>query len=171
MNPFELFSIPARYAVDFVALEEKYHALQKRFHPDHFVAATQRERLMATTLSADLTKAFSILKNPISRGAALLTLKGYPFDIENEKFSDAQFLMQQLMYNEMLDQANTVAACEALQQTLDADFTAAESDFLTAYQQATFEVAKTALLKMRYLQKLCLDCQHKRQQLALNLSH
>src|SRR6266850_1820053 len=43
-NHFELFGLPARFAVDAAALEARYRELQREVHPDRFAAAPESER-------------------------------------------------------------------------------------------------------------------------------
>ncbi len=40
-NHFELFGLPARFAVDAAALEARYRELQREVHPDRFAAAPE----------------------------------------------------------------------------------------------------------------------------------
>ena len=49
-NHFELFGLPARFAVDAAALEARYRELQREVHPDRFAAAPELERRVSMQL-------------------------------------------------------------------------------------------------------------------------
>ena len=44
---FAVFGIPRRLQIDPEALEQGYHALSRRFHPDMYRLASPRERMIA----------------------------------------------------------------------------------------------------------------------------
>jgi molecular chaperone HscB len=39
-NHFELFHLPQRFDIDLAALDQAYHEVQNRVHPDKFSAAS-----------------------------------------------------------------------------------------------------------------------------------
>ena len=63
MNYFELFELPVSIQIDKAKLAEKYFELQKKYHPDFFVNATEHEQAEALEISSLLNKALKILKS------------------------------------------------------------------------------------------------------------
>ena len=64
-NHFELFGLPARFAVDAAALEARYHELQREVHPDRFAAAPDPERRASMQLATRVNEAYQTLKSPL----------------------------------------------------------------------------------------------------------
>ena len=64
MNYFELFGLPSQFALDGSLLSSQFRELQKRFHPDNFATASERDRLMAVQKAAQINDAYQVLKNP-----------------------------------------------------------------------------------------------------------
>lgn len=102
MNYFELFSLPARFSIDYTHLSDTYRALQKRFHPDKFVMASESERLLAMRKSVEINDAYQTLKNSCLRAQYLLQLAGYDINLEQKTFQDAPFLIQQIKWREKI---------------------------------------------------------------------
>ncbi|WP_371188552.1 co-chaperone HscB [Thalassotalea maritima] len=123
MNYFQLFGLKAEFDIDSAELSATYQALQKTVHPDRFAHSSAKEQMLAVQKSAEINDAFQTLKNPISRGEYLLTLRGTELPSEQQSFADVEFLMQQMELREMLadiEHANDVdAALFAAQECLD----------------------------------------------------
>ncbi|MEQ8955070.1 MAG: Fe-S protein assembly co-chaperone HscB, partial [Gammaproteobacteria bacterium] len=75
-NYFQLFDLNPAFAVDLAVLEQKYHELQNKLHPDRFAGESERERMQAVQLSSYLNEAYNTLRKPLARAAYLLQLRG-----------------------------------------------------------------------------------------------
>ena len=141
-DDFELFGIERRFALDRVALDTRWRALQAEVHPDRFASEPAAAQRVAMQWAVRVNEAYQRLKDPIKRAAYLCELHGVAVQAENNTAMPTGFLMQQLEWREGLDEARGVAEVEAIadqvgahrsaaldrvQQTLDVarDFTAA----------------------------------------------
>jgi len=104
-NHFELFGLPVSYRVDGTLLAERYHALQHALHPDHYVAAGDRERRLSMQASTRVNEAFQTVKEPLARARYLLSLYTGDWGDEQASTQDTAFLMEQLELREALAQA------------------------------------------------------------------
>jgi curved DNA-binding protein CbpA len=75
-NHFELFDLPASFAIDLDQLDRHYRKLQSEVHPDKFAAASPAERLRSMQLATHVNEAYQTLKSPITRARYLLHLHG-----------------------------------------------------------------------------------------------
>ena len=66
---FALFGFAPAFALDEKALQQKYLALQREFHPDR---AVPENKLAMLQKSADINEAYRVLKNPVERAEYLL---------------------------------------------------------------------------------------------------
>lgn len=102
-NHFELFGLPARFAVDAAALEARYHELQREVHPDRFAAAADAERRVSMQLATRVNEAYQTLKSPLRRAVYILKLRGVDPGLETNTAMPAGFLMEQISWRERIE--------------------------------------------------------------------
>lgn len=73
---FAFLGVPRRLTFDAAALEQRFRALSRQFHPDFFYNATPAERRASLERSSYLNDAYRTLKQPVTRVAYLLELEG-----------------------------------------------------------------------------------------------
>ena len=73
---FSVFSLEPRLNVDLAALEQEFHRLSRRLHPDRFARASDSEREWSLADTALLNDAYRTLKDPLRRTEYLLKLMG-----------------------------------------------------------------------------------------------
>ena len=103
MNYFELFGLPSQFQLDGSLLSSQFRELQKRFHPDNFASASERDRLMAVQKASEINDAYQVLKSPLSRAEYLLAENGVDIRGEQQTMSDPMFLMEQMELREELE--------------------------------------------------------------------
>lgn len=123
-NHFELFQLPARFAIDAQALDAAYRDVQGRVHPDRFVGATDAEKRVAMQWATRANEAYQTLKHPQKRAQYLCELNGVDLQVESNTAMPLAFLMQQMEWREELGDARAgkdVDALEALDTQLKAE--------------------------------------------------
>mgnify|MGYP005736013897 FL=1 len=103
MNHFDLFGLPSQFQLDGSLLSSQFRELQKRFHPDNFATASERDRLMAVQKAAQINDAYQVLKHPISRAEYILAENGTEIRGEQQTMQDPMFLMEQMELREELE--------------------------------------------------------------------
>jgi len=114
MDPFSTLGIARRYDVDLAALEKTHRELSRALHPDRYVGASASERRSALAKAVDVNEAWRILRDPIRRAEALLTLGGVPVGENREPKADPSFLMEMLEQREALSNARRTRDLEAV---------------------------------------------------------
>jgi molecular chaperone HscB len=102
---FELFNLPARFALDPHELDEAYRAVQAEVHPDRFVAAGDAQKRIAMQWATRANEAYRTLKNPLARAAYLLHLRGIDVGAQDNTAMEPAFLMQQIEWREEIEDA------------------------------------------------------------------
>jgi molecular chaperone HscB len=115
---FELFGLPAAFAVEADRLEQSYRDIQSKVHPDRFAHAGDAERRASLQWTTRVNEAFQILKNPVKRAKHLLELHGVDVAFETNTAMPQDFLMQQMELREALEDAKDPAALDALRKNL-----------------------------------------------------
>lgn len=102
-NHFELFGLPARFAVDATALEARYHELQREVHPDRFATAPDAERRVSMQRAMRVNEAYQTLKSPLRRAVYILQLRGVDPKFETDTAMPPEFLMEQMSWRERIE--------------------------------------------------------------------
>jgi molecular chaperone HscB len=160
-NHFELFGLPATFAIDAKALDEAYRALQAEAHPDRFAGGTDAERRAASEQSARINEAYKVLKNPVERGRYLLTLRGVDAFDETDTRLPVDFLEAQLVRRERAAEAAETDDIETLEEVLS-EVRAEVRDRQDKLAQllsdpSQTEAAKAGVRELRFLAKVAED--------------
>lgn len=116
---FSLFGLPARFDLDPQALETAWRTVAAQVHPDRFATASPAERRVAMQWAARANEAYRLLRDPLLRARYLCEQAGIDLQTESNTSMDTAFLMQQMTWREMLDDARDDAdALAALQAEL-----------------------------------------------------
>ncbi len=155
---FELFGLPATYALDRERLDAAYRELQNTVHPDRFAAQPEAEQRLAMQWATRVNEAYQTLKHPVSRGVYLLSLQGIDaLHAGNTRMAPA-FLMQQMEWREAIDDARAqrrTDALDALTDDLRATHRRIEAQLAELLDHARDYVAATeAVRQLRFMDKL-----------------
>ena len=122
---FAFFGLPRKLLLDEAALEKSFYSLSRRFHPDYFMTATDRERQASLDRSSLLNDAYRTLRDPIKRAQYLLSLEGYkeaekkaPPDLLEEVFDLNMQLEEMKAAKKMGDEDEAAEARASLEDAL-----------------------------------------------------
>ena len=162
-NHFELFQLPARFAVDADALDAAYREVQGRVHPDRFVNATDAEKRVAMQWATRANEAYQTLRTPQKRAQYLCEINGVDLQTESNTAMPAAFLMQQMEWREELDDARAAKDAGAL-DALDAQVRRERKSMLeqvgTQLDAGDFHAAAQGVRAMMFLDKFGDDTQY-----------
>ncbi|MEJ2896094.1 Fe-S protein assembly co-chaperone HscB [Bordetella avium] len=102
---FSLFGLPSKFAIDAQALEEAWRLVAARVHPDRYATASAAERRVAMQWAARANEAYRLLRDPMLRARYLCESAGRDLQTESNTAMAPAFLMQQMEWREMLDDA------------------------------------------------------------------
>lgn len=106
---FSLFGLPARFDLDAQALESAWRTVASQVHPDRFATASPAERRVAMQWAARANEAYRQLRDPLLRARYLCEQAGVDLQTESNTSMDTAFLMQQMTWREMMDDARNDA--------------------------------------------------------------
>jgi molecular chaperone HscB len=102
-NHFELFDLPAQFALDAAELDRRFRETQRAVHPDRFATASEAERRMSMQLATRVNEAYQTLKSPLRRAVYILQLRGVDPKFETNTAMPAAFLMEQMSWRERIE--------------------------------------------------------------------
>lgn len=101
---FAFFALPQKLQIDETSLEQRFHQLSWKLHPDNFVKASEYERNLALERSSELNDAFRTLRDPISRVEYLLLHAGVRKEGTTKQQAPPELLEEVFELNESLDE-------------------------------------------------------------------
>jgi molecular chaperone HscB len=101
---FFFFALPQKLQMNESELEQRFHQLSWKLHPDNFVKATEYERNLALERSSELNDAYRTLRDPISRVEYLLLRAGVRKEGTTKQQAPPELLAEVFELNESLDE-------------------------------------------------------------------
>jgi len=132
---FQLFDLPASFALDRDALDRAFRSVQSSVHPDRHASGSAVERRVAMQWATRANEAYQTLKSPLKRAAYLCEQAGVPIDAESNTAMPAAFLHQQMEWREALDEVRSEGDVTAL-QSIDATMATERERLLAELHQA-----------------------------------
>ena len=102
---FALFGLPRAFRVDASRLDQAYHAMQGKVHPDRHAHLPETERRLSMQWATQVNEAYRTLKQPLARAHYLLRLAGAETDHESNTAMSPEFLMEQMEWREAVAEA------------------------------------------------------------------
>jgi molecular chaperone HscB len=155
-NHFALFQMTPNFAIDAEQLDSAYRELQGRVHPDKFAAATDAEKRVAMQWATRANEAYQTLKHPLKRAIYLCEMHGVDLGIESNTSMPPAFLMQQMEWRELLEDARDAKNLAAL-EGLDAELRSARkqqlSDIAALLDGGHYEQAGERVRQLMFVEK------------------
>lgn len=156
MDPFATFGMPRSYDIDLAALEKTHRELSRTLHPDRHVGSMASERREALTRAIEVNEAWRILRDPIRRAEALLTLRGVGVGEDREPKAAPEFLMEMLEQREELSRAiaeRDASGVRSLAEAIRARATEAERDLSRGFAQGEASSLLARLGELRFYRR------------------
>jgi len=167
VNYFELFSIPATFAIDQTKLSETYRELQKQYHPDKFAMHSDRERLVAMQKSTEINDAYQTLKDSCLRAQYLLLLAGVDIELEKRTLQDTEFLMQQMQWREQIAEftADDEQQMEEFAENIAEQVAMLEAQIVAYLQANDLDATADTIRKLKFMLKLQIELELREEKL------
>ena len=166
-DDFELFGVPRRFAQERSALDARWKELQREAHPDRHAASGGAAQRQAMQWSVRINEAYQRIKDPMRRAAYLCELHGAPIRAEDNTAMPGDFLMQQMERREALEEADSLAQVEALEdQVRQARRVALERCADLIDQQQDFAGAARQVRALMFIARFALDIERRLEQLG-----
>jgi molecular chaperone HscB len=139
--------MPQKLTIDLATLEQRFHSLSWKLHPDHFVRASEDERQLSLDLSSQLNDAYRTLRDPVARVEYLLSLSGMRKEGQKKQQAPPELLEEVFELNESLDELREARASggNVLQMTgLRAKLESAQHKFESSLADVDQELARVS---------------------------
>jgi len=144
---FAFFGLPRKLTLNSETLEQRFHSLSWKLHPDHFARASEEERQLSLDLSSQLNDAYRTLRDPVARVEYLLSLSAMRKEGQKKQQAPPELLEEVFELNESLDELREARASggNAQQmQGLRAKLEAAQRKFESALAEVDQELGSVS---------------------------
>ncbi len=156
-NYFELFQLPIGYCLKPSELECRYKALQRKVHPDRFVAADERQQLYAVQAASQVNSAYETLSNPLQRAIYMLELAGID-PVDHTVAMPMDFLAEQIELREQLTNASSTTSpateLSKLKTHAEACLNRLYDELNVQFENNDYSSAIITVQKLQFFQKL-----------------
>ncbi|KAG0275147.1 hypothetical protein BGZ95_009137 [Linnemannia exigua] len=151
VNYFEILGLSPEpsYDVDLKDLRLKFFKIQQLIHPDSYSQNTNGDQVYAQQQSSLANKAYSTLKEPLSRANYMLELLGAPIH-ETESLNEPELLMEVMEARELLEDAQTEDEVQELKSVNDGRIKDTVAGLSKAFKGQDLEQAKTLAIELQY---------------------
>jgi len=137
---FAFFGLPEKLQIDAEALEQQFHKLSWKLHPDNFMRADEFERNLSLERSSELNDAYRALRDPLTRVEYLLAHKGMRKEGAAKQQAPPELLEEVFELNESLDELRAARAAGEDLAALRARLESAEKDFQDKLEEVDAEL-------------------------------
>ena len=155
-NAFTLLSLPSRFALSAESVEQAWRRAIALVHPDKFASRPAAERRVAEQWAGRINEARDTLLDPVSRASLLLQTAGVDVGRDTDTRMPADFLMQQLLWREALEEAQGE---KTRLEAIDTEVRTLREQLLAALEQSLdqdkdFERARADVRRLMFVEKL-----------------
>jgi molecular chaperone HscB len=115
---FALFGLKRAYRIDAARLDQAYHEMQGKVHPDRYAHLPETERRLSMQWATQVNEAYRTLKQPLLRAHYLLRLAGAETDHESNTAMPPAFLMEQMEWREAVAEARAAGNHHELEKLM-----------------------------------------------------
>ncbi|MBE7421949.1 MAG: Fe-S protein assembly co-chaperone HscB [Zoogloeaceae bacterium] len=155
---FALFALPRAYRIDAARLDQAYHAMQGKVHPDRHAHLPETERRLSMQWATQVNEAYRTLKQPLLRAHYLLRLAGAETDHESNTAMTPAFLMEQMEWREAVAEARAAGdhhELEKLMQRLERHAGEIRGEIEQSLDaKKDYEAAADAVRRLMFMEKL-----------------
>jgi len=155
---FALFGLPRTFRIDAARLDQAYHAMQGKVHPDRHAHLPETERRLSMQWATQVNEAYRTLKQPLLRAHYLLRLAGVESDHESNTAMSPAFLIEQMEWREAVAEARSAGdhhELEKLMQRLEKHGAALRGEIEAGFDaKKDYAAAADAVRRLMFIEKL-----------------
>ena len=155
-NYFEIFDVAPTYDVDQKGLLNRYLGLQRKFHPDRYIASSDAEKRINMQWVAEINLAFETLSDDLQRSVYLLKLNGH--ELEENPTLDKGILLKQIELREGLEEikrdSDYELALTGFKKETEKELESLKSHLKAAFSIGDSEAIKNLIYEQQFLTKL-----------------
>lgn len=155
VDHFDILGVERTYTVPIDELKSRYKQLMKELHPDRYATAPKDEATQKAAMATNVTRAYSVIGDPLSRALHLLDLHGSPIQESNDQsLVDHDLLLEVMEIREQIENASTDDEMKPILQSTVARRDELIGQLATAFREKRISDAKLLTAKLQYWSRI-----------------
>lgn len=151
IDHFQILGLDRTFAIERGNLKTKYKLLMKDLHPDRYATSTQDVMAEKAAMATDVTRAYSVIGDPLSRALHLLELHGTPIEEMNDQsIIDHALLFEVMEIREEIEDASSDEDLRPILQSSLAKKDELIEELTGAFGEDNIDDAKRITAKLQY---------------------
>lgn len=151
VDHFDILGVERTYTVPIDELKSRYKQLMKELHPDRYATAPKDVATQKAAMATNVTLAYSVIGDPLSRALHLLDLHGSPIQESNDQsLVDHDLLLEVMEIREQIENASTDDEMRPILQSTVARRDELIGQLATAFREKRISDAKILTAKLQY---------------------
>jgi len=165
-NYYDFFGLEHKLDLDLGDLEQRFYALSRKFHPDHFTLKSREEQQYALDASSILNDAYRTLREPLARAGYLLKENGFDIGEQGSKNVPPELLEEVFELNMALEElrgGDSTARAQladahkkfvAMREEADRELAAKFSEYDRTKDRGVLEQIRSVMNRRKYIRNL-----------------
>ena len=151
IDHFQILGLDRTFTIARGNLKTKYKHLMKDLHPDRYATATQEVMAEKAAMATDVTRAYSVIGDPLLRALHLLELYGTPIEEMNDQsIIDHNLLFEVMEIREEIEDASSDEELRPILQSSLAKKDELIDELAGAFREENIDDAKRITAKLQY---------------------
>jgi len=151
VDHFDILGVERTYTVPIDELKSRYKQLMKELHPDRYATAPKDVATQKAAMATNVTRAYSVIGDPLSRALHLLDLHGSPIQESNDQsLVDHDLLLEVMEIREQIENVSTDDELKPILQSTVARRDELICQLATAFREKRISDAKLLTAKLQY---------------------
>jgi len=148
---FRTLGFERTFTIPLDELKAKYKHLMKELHPDRHATASKEVTSQKGSMATDVTRAYAVVGDPLSRALHLLELHGTPIEeVNDQSIVDHAFLFEVMEIREQIEDASSDEELRPILQLSLAKKDEVIDQLAEAFRYGRIDDAKRYTAKLQY---------------------
>lgn len=155
LNYFDILGVDHTFTQSQDEMKKKYKNLMIKFHPDkHASSPREEEARNASNMATNVTRAYGVIGDPLSRALHLLELHGSAIGESDNSIVDKSLLMEIMEAREEVEHASSDNELRPLLQSCKQQQSELCEGLAQSFRERRMEDAKEQTAKLQYWNRL-----------------
>ncbi|KAL7541625.1 hypothetical protein ACHAXR_012187 [Thalassiosira sp. AJA248-18] len=153
-NHFDVLGVDCTFTQSSNELKSKYRRLMAEFHPDRHASSSEEEKALKASMATDVTRAYSVIEDDLSRALYLLELHGAPIGESDSSIVDNSLLLEIMEAREEVDDSSSDDELRPLLKSCQEHQSELCQELAKAFREERIDDAKYLTAKLQYWNRI-----------------
>jgi len=154
MDYFDILGVDRTFIQSPDELKSKYKRLMTEYHPDRHVSSTEDEQRIKASIATNVTRAYSVIEDPLSRALHLLELHGEAIGESDNSIVDNNLLLEIMEVREEIEHVSSDDELKPILQSCQKQQSEICQELANAFREKRMNDARSETAKLQYWNRI-----------------